>query len=129
MQSAILEKLNLEQDLTQWPKFGNTEFTDDGVALELLVSPDLAYFDGHFPEQSVLPGVVQVHWAGELARRLFSCSGFSGLIKIKFNGVVLPNTRITLNLIFREDLNRVDFEYADEKQKLSSGAISFQGST
>ena len=129
MQSAILEKLSLDLDSPQWPKFGNTESTDDGVALELLISPDLTYFDGHFPEQSVLPGVVQVHWAGELARRLFSCSGFSELVKIKFNGVVLPDTRITLILKFREELNRVDFEYADEKQKLSSGAISFQGST
>lgn len=123
----MIEQLNQQLDQLHWPLFSGAEIDSDRATLTLRVHPELACFKGHFPEQAVLPGVVQIHWAGELARRLFACSGFSELINVKFNGVVLPNTNVTLNLGFRSDVNRIDFSFLDESQTFSSGTLAFTG--
>ena len=123
------QDLNPEQGAKLWPTFNQTELSRDGAKLDFFMDPEIAYFSGHFPEQAVLPGVVQVHWAGELARRLFACSGFSTLSKIKFNNAILPNTRLSLSLSYLADVGRVEFCYEDSQQKLSSGVLSFQGET
>ena len=39
----------------------------DGVELDLAIGPELIYFQGHFPGYPVLPGIVQIDWAVQLA--------------------------------------------------------------
>ncbi len=127
MQNTYIKQLNDNLDPSQWPEFIDGELSEAKATLNFVMSPELDYFRGHFPEQPVLPGVVQVHWAGELARRLFACEGFSSLSKVKFSGVISPETSLNLCLDYRAELGRVDFCYQDAQQKYSSGSLSFQG--
>src|SRR5687767_3579198 len=94
--------------------------------LRMRISPELRYFAGHFPAWPVLPGVVQVHWATEIGRRLFGALGeFSGIDNLKFHQVITPNKE--LELVFTHDApaRRLDFSYTAGATKFSSGRIVF----
>jgi len=66
---------------------------------ELVVPSDLACWPGHFPELSLLPGVVQLDWVMELAeRRLGRSPGLSRIEGLKFTRPVLPGQKLTLIL-------------------------------
>jgi 3-hydroxymyristoyl/3-hydroxydecanoyl-(acyl carrier protein) dehydratase len=73
----------------------------DGSCLEQdwRVPAQLDCWPGHFPEQSILPGVVQVDW---VMRTIEAWTGrFPRLARIealKFKRLVLPEERLTLRL-------------------------------
>lgn len=112
----------------QWPTLMNAQSVEQNshhLLLELHVLPTLEYFAGHFPEQPVLPGVVQVHWAGELAKHAFGLQSFSVLQGAKFKTMVLPDSTLNLELIFKADNLSVQFAYFDTDQQYSQGKLVF----
>jgi len=109
----------------EWPLFNGIDLNDEQVEIQLGISEDLSFFAGHFPEQAVLPGIVQIHWAGELAKFLLELNGFMGLKNIKFNSMVLPNSQITLVMKYNQEKQTLRFEYSSESEKYSSGVFSF----
>jgi 3-hydroxymyristoyl/3-hydroxydecanoyl-(acyl carrier protein) dehydratase len=96
------------------------------VELELTIPADLHYFKGHFPECPLLPGVVQVTWAIELARQHLPCSGdFRGLSAVKFTRVIQPGSTVTLALEFDPAKQRLEFEYRSPAGSCSVGSAQF----
>lgn len=101
--SALLEKTGSELPMaparpTQ-PQVREITRTTEHVVLSLHVPPDLLYFDGHFDQAPVLPGVVQTDWALALGRRYFSLPPrFAGMQALKFQRVITPGTTVTLEL-------------------------------
>lgn len=107
-----------------YPEVLTTSRTDESVVLTLLAPEELVYFDGHFDQASLLPGVVQIDWAVHFGRQLFSCSGeFSGLEVIKFKEVISPNQQVVLTLQFKENKNKLLFSYQSDSGACSSGRI------
>lgn len=125
-------QLNQELDSLEWPRFDSVSLDESSdeqksvLQCDITINADLSYFDGHFPEQPVVPGVVQVHWVGELAQRYFACQGFSALKKVKFNNTILPTAALQLVLKHDQKSHQISFEYRDSGQRYSSGVISFQ---
>jgi hypothetical protein len=69
------------------------------LALTLALDPDLLGFQGHFPGDPILPGVVQVDWAIRFGTQAFGPLGrFCGLEKVKFLGLLRPGERVELQL-------------------------------
>ncbi|MCP1727725.1 3-hydroxymyristoyl/3-hydroxydecanoyl-(acyl carrier protein) dehydratase [Natronospira proteinivora] len=69
----------------------------------LAVPVDLPWFRGHFPGHPVLPGLVQVEWARQLAERdLCPDGGFQGLRSVKFQRVIQPDCELCLHLEARD---------------------------
>ncbi len=72
-----------------------------GESAELLVSvaSDAPFFEGHFPEFKLLPGLVQVDWACSLARRLLGVDApLAGIRSLKFMAPILPGDTVLLRL-------------------------------
>ena len=95
---------------------------------ELLLSapPSLLYFQGHFPGQPILPGIVQVHWAVHYGQEAFpACRVFTRMEAVKFQRVVLPGQRLALCLQHRREGNKLVFAYTLGDAPLSSGRICF----
>ena len=90
-----------------------------------MIPDNLSYFAGHFPEQAVLPGIVQIHWAGELAKFLLNLEGFAALKNIKFNSMVLPNSQLTLSLKYNQVKQTLRFDYKSQSDKFSNGVLAF----
>jgi len=100
--------------------------TDSGcLRLKLDISPDLNWFRGHFPNQPVLPGVVQLHWAVVVARAFFSISGSPREIKrLKFKKVVVPPQELELS-VSRPAPDEVQFEFCGPDAQHSLGRLVF----
>jgi hypothetical protein len=97
----------------------------EGAASYLLhVAPDTAWFAGHFPGQPVLPGVVQIDWAIALAKDLgIDAATFSGIPRVKFSSLVLPDAVLRLSLA--KTANGLRFSYESHQGFHSQGAVGF----
>ena len=101
---------------------------EDGCCAKLVlrVPESLHYFDGHFDEAEILPGVVQVDWAVKLAKLRFPIVGeFKGLEVIKFQQVIVPESLVELELRFDQSANKLYFGYRLQGKSVSSGRVVF----
>lgn len=106
-----------------------------GLHLTLEIPANLLYFDGHFPGNPVLPGIVQTHWAVHYAREHWGDLGeFTGLEAVKFQQLVVPSTRLQLELDYSPAKGKLYFSYRTEPgmanpATFSSGRILFSNET
>ncbi len=112
-----------------WPRLLNYKAEGDEVRVSLAISNDISWFAGHFPEQAVLPGVVQVHWATVLSRSIFAsvlseCE-FKAVNNLKFKTVILPDQTIDLILQYKPTKSMVSFTYRSEDDVFSTGTLVF----
>jgi len=96
------------------------------LRLELLVPGDLSYFEGHFAECALLPGVAQLHWAIRFGREHFALPPhFSYLSNVKFMRVITPGNAPQLTLDFDAARGELRFEYRVGESVCSSGWVGF----
>ncbi len=89
------------------------------------VSLELDWFRGHFPDNPVLPGVVQLHWAVKVAQAIFGLKGVPAEIKrLKFKNIVIPPRVLELS-VFRLSENEVQFGFISMGQQHSEGRLVF----
>jgi len=92
--------------------------------LELVVPPDLLYFDGHFSVAPVLPGVVQVDWAIAYGREYLGLGGaFAGINALKFQQMIRPGHPVQLELVHDTNKNSLNFRYFSDAGAHASGRI------
>lgn len=103
--------------------------TESGKAeLVLLLEPDLFWFDGHFKERAILPGVAQLDWVMHYGCMLLAPGYvFAGIENIKFQYPVQPGTTLKLALHWQPERQVLQFTYqlCDQTQEriASSGKI------
>ena len=98
---------------------------DDEIRIVLDVVPELCWFEGHFPGQPVLPGIVQTHWAILVSRTLFGFDEAPPDIKrLKFKNVIVPPRTVTLALVRHGD-DQVQFRFSSPDEDNSEGRIVF----
>jgi 3-hydroxymyristoyl/3-hydroxydecanoyl-(acyl carrier protein) dehydratase len=101
-----------------------------GAEVDLLVPPDLHYFQGHFAGTPVVPGVVLIKWALGFARELLHTAGaFGGMEALKFNQVLQPGARATLKLGYTQASGKLCFSFEHDGARYSSGRILLRGAT
>ncbi len=101
--------------------------TDDGhdIRMRVDVSQELCWFRGHFPNQPVLPGVVQLHWAVIIVQACFGFSSVPAEIKrLKFKKVVTPPHVFELS-VSRKSSNEAQFAYDTGSERNSEGRLVF----
>ncbi|WP_293931676.1 AMP-binding protein [Iodobacter sp.] len=94
--------------------------------LAIDVKADSPFFDGHFTDSPVLPGVAQIEWALRLARELFDLPAvFLRLELIKFQQVITPDSRIQLELGTQAKANEsvLTFKFLSTAGPHASGKI------
>ena len=92
--------------------------------LDLQIPVDLAFFSGHFPTAPVVPGVVQVDWAVNLAQQLLDIPArFVGMEVLKFQQLVRPGDKVQLKLSFDHARAKLHFSYSMGATRCSSGRI------
>lgn len=95
-----------------------------GYAFE--VEPEHPVFDGHFPDQPILPGVVQVDWAIRLGEASFGPLGvFQSLEHLKFQATILPAESLELRLSWDEGARELGFTFTGAAGRKSSGYARF----
>ncbi len=101
-----------------------------GASFTLAMDADLTAFQGHFPGNPVLPGVVQVDWAIRFGTEAFGHLGrFRGIDQLKFLDRIVPGETVQLHLGFEPapetGLGRLRFQYQAGPVRKSSGVVRF----
>ncbi|MCK0746061.1 AMP-binding protein [Chromohalobacter nigrandesensis] len=98
--AACLSRLFADLDDPRAPRWlGETLDGPQSARLTLEVPERLAYVEGHFATQPVVPGVVMMRWALHAARESLDLHGVCrDMTRIKFPLLLLPGERVTLTL-------------------------------
>jgi len=108
------------------PQIDSIQRSQGSLRLQFVVSPTLEYFEGHFPECALLPGVVQIAWAIEMGREQLSITGrFQALAAVKFTRVIQPGAAVALDLGYDAARGELSFEYRSGDSVCSSGRVLF----
>ena len=81
-------------------------------------------FAGHFPNQPILPGVVQTHWAIRLGAELLETGCVAATdFQVKFRRVIQPGKALELTLHHDRGKGSLSFEYRQQGEVASTGRI------
>lgn len=109
------------------PIIGKTTLAD-GVEWHLDITATLPYFDGHFPQQAVLPGVTQLDWAVQLGAHEFGYEAqVDSLEVLKFQQLILPSSQVFLKISLNASKHKLTFAYYDGDKRFGSGRIALSG--
>jgi acyl-coenzyme A synthetase/AMP-(fatty) acid ligase/3-hydroxymyristoyl/3-hydroxydecanoyl-(acyl carrier protein) dehydratase len=103
------------------------EQTGTSVTLEFLFSPELDYFDGHFPEFKLLPAVAQIELAVRFAARYFAAGiSLTGAKRLKFSAMIRPGSRVFLKLNHDPNKRSLNFTFTGPGAEVySTGVLLF----
>jgi 3-hydroxymyristoyl/3-hydroxydecanoyl-(acyl carrier protein) dehydratase len=111
----------------KWPEIIHRKTDEYTLVLTCQLPADLIYFDGHFEQQGILPGIVQVHWAEFYAREYLSVQGrFKCIEALKFQQLLMPEQTVSINLQFDPNKQKLFFSYDSERGAHSSGRICYE---
>lgn len=91
--------------------------------------PSNFFFQGHFPQFQLMPGVAQLHWAVTLANRYLNTPlDVKEIVQLKFSAIIAPKTELRLTAQFDPQKNELIYALTspDEEKKYSSGKIRFR---
>lgn len=102
---SLINQLFADLDDPKSPRWLGDERPDRDTCIVTLEVPErLIFLEGHFDEYPLVPGVVMVQWAINLAAERFGQHGeFQGIERLKFQRALRPGTRFTLQLTRRDD--------------------------
>lgn len=99
------------------------------LACHFIVPRDLPVLGGHFPGLPVVPGIMQVGWAAELARTHSLVTGrCTGIATAKFRRLLLPGMQIDLSLDGGSRSGQMQFRFRCGGDVVSVGRLLFGGS-
>ncbi|WP_115718767.1 ApeI family dehydratase [Gallaecimonas mangrovi] len=106
------------------PEVVERHLTEQGLELVLEMDPKLAYFQGHFPELPILPGVAQLDWAARFGAEHFGLTLKSQRMEaVKFQALVVPGLQLHLRLQYDDVKGRLLFSYHSVRGNHASGRI------
>jgi len=92
----------------------------------LALEPDHLVFQGHFPGNPILPGVIQVDWAIRLGTEAFGPLGdFQGISNLKFMSIIQPLETLELRLTFDREAGKLGFRFDGPMGRKSTGVVLF----
>ncbi|BAJ04067.1 ApeI family dehydratase [Shewanella violacea] len=107
------------------PKILSKECDGDAIIFRLFIAADLPFFNGHFPEQPVLPGVTQLDWAIRLGCQHFGYpKNIATLEVLKFQQLMLPDSEVTLEISENKPKTKLIFRYFDGDKRFASGRLT-----
>lgn len=124
---AVRDELSASRRM-QAPCLSESRSPTGELSLQLWISPDLAFFAGHFPQAPVVPGVSLIDWAVDLAvARLGLVGHFQGMEVIKFQRMIRPGMTVTLRLRWDVSKGKLYFDYTSAAGAHASGRVLWGG--
>ena len=100
--------------------------TDTRAAYSVFVPGNSPFFEGHFPDFHLLPGLTQVQWTIELARESFPLPPvFCGINNLKLTKPVLPGANVLVELQKGTQEGAVKFVWSVNGTPCAKGTLLF----
>jgi 3-hydroxymyristoyl/3-hydroxydecanoyl-(acyl carrier protein) dehydratase len=111
------------------PLIKHTSQEENRIELLINFAKEAEYFQGHFPQIAILPGVVQVHYAMECAENYFGIiPEISKINRLRFTNIISPEKDIYLQIEHIKDIGKIMFKYFFGAKIYSSGTIYLRAS-
>ena len=112
-------------DAPRIPPYEVVSRDGDVAQLTMTLPPTLAWFQGHFPGEPILPGISQVHMAVLLSAEVFGWApDGSDLNRVKFKDIIRPGETLDLTLTADRDRGRLGFRWLRANGgEASSGSV------
>lgn len=111
------------------PIVENLKYDEKTLSADFTFLKDSLYFQGHFPNHPILPGVIQLHFVFYFLKRYFNETAENYTIhKLKFTSLILPDKRVHFQ-ITKTGKEDYDFSYTSEDKSYSCGKIRFGEAT
>ncbi len=108
------------------PDVLNAEVGQDFAILTLNLEPELFHFQGHFPNNPILPGVSQLDLAVQFATSYLNITAsVREVTKLKFRSLLRPMANAKLKLEYNPIKHCVNFQFLEDKIASSSGTVHF----
>ncbi|MGM0858233.1 MAG: AMP-binding protein [Pseudomonadota bacterium] len=122
----LVQRLFADLDDHKAPRWlGEYRADAASCCLSLEVPERLIFLEGHFDNYPVVPGVVMVQWAVELAGTSFGeLDEFKGIERLKFKQVLRPGARFTLQLTRRAE--GIAFTIDSQEGRHCTGQVRLQ---
>lgn len=99
--------------------------TAQQVSLQLDICADIHWFEGHFPDAPVLPGVTQLDWAVHYSRQYFpQLAQLQAVEVLKFQQMIRPGHQLQLRLEHSAGHTTL-FSYSRDGDKVASGRLKW----
>lgn len=96
----------------------------DTVEWSLRIPEDLYFFQGHFPQAAIVPGVALTQWAIQFAAEQFQrAAKIDALSTLKFQQVLRPGEEVVLEIRDQPDKGSTQFRYYRGDIAHASGRI------
>jgi 3-hydroxyacyl-[acyl-carrier-protein] dehydratase len=107
------------------PDVITSQVSGDSAVYSLDVAADLQAFEGHYPGNPILAGVVQVDWAMRFAREAFPLDpgSFTGIEQLKFHKLIKPGEPLELKLEWDGAAGKLAFVYESAGERKSAGQV------
>ena len=123
VQASAIQEI-LASQMTE-PFAENEERTATTYAADLTFDRDAAYFQGHFPDIAVLPGVIQLGTAQRLAESFIGRVRPLRMVKkMKFSHVLRPGETVHFTLTKKTD-DEFIYDYRKGELPCASGVLCF----
>lgn len=104
------------------PVILDRKIIENGIIYKIFFHKNCNFFNGHFPQYPIVPGVVQLYLAKELANVHFNLELGQGQWKrVKFANIIEQDSIVYLKLEY--NLKNVTYEYYFDDKKYSSGTF------
>ncbi|WP_299008550.1 thioester dehydrase [uncultured Shewanella sp.] len=109
---------------SQPPHIISSNLTETSATWRLRIDETLPYFNGHFRNQPVLPGVTQLDWAIQLGCAHFQYPIHATTLEVlKFQNVITPGIEVNLSITLDTKKHKLSFVYSNQQTRFSSGRI------
>jgi 3-hydroxymyristoyl/3-hydroxydecanoyl-(acyl carrier protein) dehydratase len=100
--------------------------SDRAVTAEVQVPADCVWFDGHFPNMPILPGVAQLTLVMDLLKRAMQRSiVIRSASRVRFKQMIRPDDTITVSLSpTQKDAATYGFRLSNGSELVCSGTIT-----
>ena len=99
--------------------------TLDRVVCRLQVPTGDAFPSSHFPDLPIVPGLMLVDWAVDIAALYFDLGRFQGVPTAKFRRPLRPGETVDLALDWQPDVGRLRYAYRLGEVECARGTLEF----
>ncbi|MBW2079715.1 MAG: hypothetical protein JRI27_01975 [Deltaproteobacteria bacterium] len=119
----------LSKSLTEYTVNRGEDISVNGT---FVFQPDFPCFQGHFPDQAILPGIIQMAAVRSLAIKALNRQLVpTATGRIKFRGFIQPKEQISINVNLKKSQMkwRAIFKISSGNDTVSTGRIDFSEDT
>ncbi len=97
---------------------------DKAVQARVSAEKDSPWFDGHFPDDPILPGIAQLDMVTKtIQKSLGTSSVLKGLSRIKFKEIIRPGDVLDIRAVPAKMKHHYSFTICNKQQEVCSGKM------